>query len=61
MKKSLSRKNIESIVDADGSLHGSTKGISRSLSNVKLSKTLSKGDTDAYWWDISAEALYAGL
>lgn len=54
MRKTLSRKNIESTVDADGSLHG--KGVSRSLSNMRLSRALSmpdksvgKGDHDVYW------------
>ena len=50
MRKNLSRKNLENVLDADGSLHGSTEGMSRSLSNMKLSKTLSKGDSDAYWY-----------
>lgn len=53
MRKSHSRKNLDNTVEPDGSMHGSAKGVSRSLSNMKLSRALSasagKGDHDVSW------------
>lgn len=48
MRKSASRKNLENAGDGEGSLHGA-KGISRSLSNVRLNKTFGKAEADSYW------------
>ena len=48
MRKRLSHKNLETLNDGEGSLHG-TKGISRSLSNVRLTKTLGRNEADTYW------------
>ncbi|KAA6429895.1 MAG: kinase [Trebouxia sp. A1-2] len=48
MRKSASRKNLDNAGDGEGSLHG-MKGISRSLSNVKLNKTFGKAEADTYW------------
>jgi hypothetical protein len=55
MRKTLSRKNLENAGDGEGSLHG-TKGISRSLSNVRLNKTFGKTEADTYWYDGRASA-----
>lgn len=55
MRKSASRKNLDNAGDGEGSLHG-MKGISRSLSNVKLNKTFGKAEADTYWYDAEASA-----
>ena len=50
MRKSASRKTLENAGDGEGSMHGA-KGISRSLSNVRLNKTFGKAEADTYWYD----------
>ena len=55
MRNSASRKNLENAGDGEGSLHGA-KGISRSLSNVRLNKNFGKAEADTYWCDARASA-----